>query len=133
MSAITGSGEPFTISLSASAASWSGTAGRTISQPASLSSWIWRSVALTSRVSVLVIVWTAMGAAPPMTTPPTLTGIALRRVTTTWLRSCQPPTLEVELHRPVEGTAAQHLNEDNHDPSAIKRWKRQKVGEAERH
>src|SRR5438046_2079701 len=81
MSAITGSGDPLTISLSASAASRSGTAGRTISQPASFSSWIWRSVALTSRVSVLVIVCTAIGAAPPMTTPPTLTGIALRRVT----------------------------------------------------
>src|SRR5467141_5261474 len=53
MSAITGSGDPLTISFSASAASWSGTAGRTISQPASLSSWIWRSVAFTSRVSVL--------------------------------------------------------------------------------
>src|SRR5712692_11424320 len=81
MSAITGSGDPFTISLSASAASRSGTAGRTISQPTSLSSWIWRSVALTSRVSVLVIVCTAIGAAPPITTPPTFTGIDLRRVT----------------------------------------------------
>src|SRR6202158_1289706 len=83
MSAITGNGEPLTISLSASAASWSGTAERTISQPASLSSWIWRKVAFTSRVSVLVMVCTAMGAAPPMTTPPTLTGIDLRRVTIT--------------------------------------------------
>src|ERR1700686_2019550 len=83
MSAITGRGEPLTISFNASAASWSGTAGRTISQPASLSSWIWRSVAFTSRVSVLVIVWTAIGAAPPITTPPTLTGIDLRRVTIT--------------------------------------------------
>src|SRR6266852_901120 len=81
MSAITGSGDPLTISLSASAASWSGTAGRTISQPASFSSWIWRSVALTSRVSVLVIVCTAIGAAPPTTTPPTLTGIDFRRGT----------------------------------------------------
>jgi hypothetical protein len=25
------------------------------------------------------MVWTAIGAAPPMTTPPTLTGIAFRR------------------------------------------------------
>src|SRR4030088_3610118 len=81
MSAITGSGDPLTISFKASAASRSGTAGRTISQPASFSSWICRSVALTSRVSVLVMVCTAMGAAPPMTTPPTLTGIDLRRVT----------------------------------------------------
>src|SRR5712691_4292715 len=81
MSAITGSGEPLTISFKASAASWSGTAGLTISHPASLSSWICRSVALTSRVSVLVMVCTAMGAAPPMTTPPTLTGIDFRRET----------------------------------------------------
>src|SRR2546427_163632 len=79
MSAITGRGEPLTISFSASAASRSGTAGRTISQPASFNSWIWRSVALTSRVSVLVMVCTAMGAAPPMTPPPTLTGSELRR------------------------------------------------------
>src|SRR6185437_7847904 len=83
MSAITGSGEPLTISFRASAASWSGTAGRTISQPTSFSSWIWRRVALTSRVSVLVMVWTAIGAAPPITTPPTLTGMDLRRVTIT--------------------------------------------------
>src|ERR1700746_2097739 len=81
MSAITGRGEPLTISFSASAASLSGTAGRTISQPDSLSSWIWRSVALTSRVSVLVMVWTAIGAAPPITTPPTLTGIDFLRGT----------------------------------------------------
>src|SRR5438105_5292675 len=81
MSAITGSGDPLTISFNASAASRSGTAGRTISQPESLSSWIWRSVALTSRVSVLVMVWTAIGAAPPMTTPPTLTGMDFLRPT----------------------------------------------------
>ena len=74
MSAITGSGEPLTISFRASAASRSGTAGLTISQPASFSLWICSSVALTSRVSVLVMVWTAIGAAPPMTTSPTRTG-----------------------------------------------------------
>src|ERR1700681_3821742 len=87
MSAITGSGDPLTISLSASAASWSGTAGRTISHPTSLSSWICRRVAFTSRVSVLVIVWTAIGAAPPMTTPPTLTGMDFRRVTISLVNS----------------------------------------------
>src|SRR5215813_4308332 len=79
MSAITGKGECPTISRSASAAWWSGTAGRTISQPMSLSAAIWLSVARTSRVSVLVIVWTAMGAAPPTTTSPTRTGIDFRR------------------------------------------------------
>src|SRR5262249_58931975 len=79
MSAITGSGECATMSLSASAAWWSGTAGRTISHPASFSAAIWLSVARTSRVSVLVMVWTAMGAAPPTTTSPTRTGIDFRR------------------------------------------------------
>src|SRR5215467_383324 len=79
MSAITGSGERATISWSASAAWWSGTAGRTISQPASLSAAIWLSVARTSRVSVLVMVWTAIGAAPPTTTSPTRTGIDFLR------------------------------------------------------
>src|SRR5215472_17427100 len=79
MSAITGSGECATISRTASAAWWSGTAGRTISQPASLSAAIWLRVARTSRVSVLVIVWTAIGAAPQTTTSPTRTGIDFRR------------------------------------------------------
>src|SRR5438477_329571 len=79
MSAITGRGEWATISFSASAASWSGTAGRTISQPASFSAALWLRVARTSRVSVLVMVCTAMGAAPPTTTSPTRTGIDFRR------------------------------------------------------
>ena len=70
-----GSGERLTISTSAVAASRSGTAGRTISQPESFSSSIWRRVAWTSRVSVLVMVWTAIGAAPPTTTSPTRTGM----------------------------------------------------------
>src|SRR5437763_2696653 len=80
MSAITGGGERRTISFSASAASRSGTAGRTISQPASFSLAICSRVALTSRVSVLVMVWTAIGAAPPMTTSPTRTGTEYRRL-----------------------------------------------------
>src|ERR1700730_4745489 len=79
MSAMIGSGERATISTSASAASWSGTAGRTISQPASFSAAIWLRVARTSRVSVLVMVCTAIGAAPPTTTSPTRTGIDFRR------------------------------------------------------
>src|SRR3989440_10887186 len=79
LSAMSGSGDPAPISFSASAASWSGTAGRTISQPASFKAAIWLSVARTSRVSVLVMVWTAIGAAPPTTTSPTRTGTVLRR------------------------------------------------------
>src|ERR1700681_1926154 len=133
MSAMTGRGEPLTISLSASAASRSGTAGRTISQPASFSSWIWRSVALTSRVSVLVIVCTAIGAAPPITTPPTLTGIDLRRVTMFLMNSGelaggealnveeadhrgqhqqgdQTPALKVQLAVPIERAPTQPLD-----------------------
>src|SRR4030088_2585249 len=84
MSAMIGKGERGTISRRASAAWWSGTAGRTISHPASLRAAIWSSVARTSRVSVLVIVWTAMGAAPPTTTSPTRTGMDRRRFVAAW-------------------------------------------------
>src|SRR3982074_881335 len=108
MAAVTGKGEPLTISLRASAASRSGTAGRTISQPASFSSWIWRKVALTSRVSVLVIVCTAMGAAPPMTTPPTLTGIDLRRATIT---GGSPYPWELSGRNPLNVEEADHRRE----------------------
>ena len=61
----------FLISPIARAASRSGTAERMMSQPASSSWWIWRTVALTSRVSVLVIDWTVISAPPPTLTPPT--------------------------------------------------------------
>src|ERR1700730_6530226 len=80
MSAMIGSCARGTISRRASAAWWSGTAGRTISHPASFRAAICSSVARTSRVSVLVIVWTAMGAAPPTTTSPTRTGMERRRL-----------------------------------------------------
>src|ERR1700682_6457304 len=159
MSAITGSGDPLTISCRASAASWSGTAGRTISQPASFSSWIWRNVALTSRVSVLVMVCTAIGAAPPTTTPPTLTGIDLRRVTITVVSSLmnsweltrrqaldveeadhgrehkqrdQAPALKVELAVSIERPPAQPLDDHDHDPAAVQREQGQQVREPER-
>ena len=72
MSATTGMGEPAQISLSASAASASGTAQRTMSQPASASARICASVAFASRVSVLVMDCIAMGAPPPMGTPRTM-------------------------------------------------------------
>src|SRR3977135_579848 len=78
MSAMIGSFEAGTISFSASAAWWWGPAARSRAQPASARAAIWFSVALTSRVSVLVMVWTAIGAAPPTTTSPTRTGIEYR-------------------------------------------------------
>src|SRR6266851_4053592 len=80
MSAMIGSGEPFLISIIACAASFVGTATRTIRQFASLRRAISLSVALTSRVSALVMDWTTISAAPPMTTSPTRTGTDLRRV-----------------------------------------------------
>src|ERR671931_1578838 len=95
-----GSGECATSSFNATAASWSGTAGRTISQPASFSAAIWFRVARTSRVSVFVIVWTAIGAAPPTTTSPIRTGIVLRRsACTSAIRSAEPRELVV--HEPL--------------------------------
>src|SRR5260370_10256299 len=80
MSAMIGSGEALLISTIARAASLVGTATRTMRQFASLSRAISLSVALTSRVSALVIDCTTISAAPPMTTSPTRTGTDLRRV-----------------------------------------------------
>src|SRR5260370_40326984 len=80
MSAMIGSGEAFLISIIARAASLVGNATRTMRQFASLRRAISLSVALTSRVSALVIDCTTISAAPPMTTSPTRTGIDLRRV-----------------------------------------------------
>src|SRR5688572_28338590 len=74
MSATTGSGEPLTMSGSASADFSSGTATRTISQPASARRRICASVASTSHVMVMVIDCTATGAPPPIRTLPTRTG-----------------------------------------------------------
>ncbi len=71
MSAITGIGDSRTIVFSASASSSRGTAQRTMSAPASATRWIWAMVAARSAVSVLVIVWTATGAPPPIGTAPT--------------------------------------------------------------
>src|ERR1700716_2973004 len=80
MSAMIGNGEPFLISIIACAASRVGTATRTIRQFASLRRAISLRVALTSRVSALVIDCTTISAAPPITTLPTRTGTDLRRV-----------------------------------------------------
>src|SRR4030088_1582372 len=79
MSAMIGSGDAFLISTIAMAASLVGTATRTMREFASLRRAISLSVALTSRVSALVIDCTTISAAPPMTTSPTRTGTDLRR------------------------------------------------------
>ena len=73
MSAMIGIGDSRTIVLSASTSFSRGTAQRTMSAPASATRRIWSIVACRLAVSVLVIVWTATGAPPPIWTPPTLT------------------------------------------------------------
>src|SRR5919198_323774 len=69
MSAITGIGDSTTIVFRASTSLSRGTATRTMSAPASATRRIWSMVAWRLAVSVLVIVWTATGAPPPMGTP----------------------------------------------------------------
>ena len=71
MSAMTGSGDSRTMSGSAAASSFFGTATRTISQPADASAAICAVVAGTSCVFVSVIDCTTTGAPPPMSTSPT--------------------------------------------------------------
>src|SRR6185295_3570257 len=68
------------ISPSFSAASRTGTAQRTMSQPAASSDQISSRVACTSRVSVLVIDCTVIGAPPPTLTLPTCSCLLLRRL-----------------------------------------------------
>src|SRR5258708_37190302 len=68
------------ISPSFSAASRTGTAQRTMSQPAASSDQISSMVACTSRVSVFVIDCTVSGASPPTLTLPTWICLLLRRV-----------------------------------------------------
>src|SRR5271165_4366382 len=67
----------------AAAASSRSTVRRTISEPARASAAIWRAVASTSAVSVLVIDWTTTGAPPPTVTAaspaPTRTPALARR------------------------------------------------------
>ena len=79
MSAMIGIGDLATICGKASASSWLGTATRTMSQPAAVSSAICCSVAGTFAVSVLVIDCTEMGAPPPTGTGPTMMRCDLRR------------------------------------------------------
>ncbi len=70
MSAIIGSLLCAQIAARASAASMSGTAQRTISQPAAAKASICAVVAATSRVSLLHIDCTEIGASPPTATEP---------------------------------------------------------------
>src|SRR3954466_7913271 len=79
MSAMTGICECRAISGSASASSVSGTATRTIWQPAAVSSAICCSVALMSAVLVVVIDCTLTGKSLPTPTPPTSSWRVLRR------------------------------------------------------
>src|SRR5260370_8309281 len=74
-----GGGGVFLMLIIARVACLVGTGTRTMRQFASLRRAISLSVALTSRVSALVIDCTTISAAPPMTTSPTRTGIDLRR------------------------------------------------------
>src|SRR5258707_600278 len=79
MSATIGtSGTRLRISFSAIAASLSGTASLTISQPAVTISSICATVAPTSAVSVLVIDWMTQGAPPPICTCLTCTAFDFR-------------------------------------------------------
>jgi hypothetical protein len=71
MSAMTGIGESRTMSGSAAASSFFGTATRTTSQPAEARAAICAVVAVTSCVFVSVIDCTTTGAPPPMGTSPT--------------------------------------------------------------
>ncbi len=79
---MSGAGQPASsmrclISGTARAASGVLTVTRTISDPASASSTHCRAVAAASAVSVIVMLWTTMGAPPPTCTPPTRTPIVL--------------------------------------------------------
>src|SRR6058998_2907992 len=80
MSATSGMRICLLISPSFSAASLTGTAHRTMSQPAASSDQISSKVAWTSRVSVLVMDCTVIGAPPPTARLPSLICRVFRRV-----------------------------------------------------
>src|SRR5881396_3698189 len=96
------------ISPSFSAASRTGTAQRTISQPAASSAQISRSVAWTSRVSVFVIDCTVMGALPPTFTLPSWICRVVRRLIIRHL-----PSEEFERAEPVE-VVPQRVDHEQH-------------------
>ena len=72
MSATIGTLTCATMSRNASALSWSGQDTRTMSTPAASDRRICATVPGTSVVSVLVMVWTVIGAPPPTGTAPTM-------------------------------------------------------------
>ena len=81
MSATSGTGLSRTISRMARVEASSGQETRTISAPASAQAAICATVAFTSCVSVLVMVWTEIGAPPPTGTEPTWIRRETRRST----------------------------------------------------
>src|SRR3978361_2342784 len=95
MSAITGIWDLAAMAGSASASSWDGTATRTMSQPAGVSSAICCSVELTSAVSVVVMDCTETGASPPTSTLPTLIWRDARRGASTGGGAAGMPRLTV--------------------------------------
>src|SRR5699024_1646203 len=81
------------------AAAMSGTATRTISQPAASRRWIWSTVAGTSPVLVEHMDWMLTGAPPPTGTPPTM----IRFVIVSHLHGCEyqgAPALPATGHTP---------------------------------
>src|SRR5690349_11103460 len=96
------------ISPSFSAASRTGTAQRTMSQPAASSDQISSRVACTSRVSVFVIDCTVIGAPPPTVTLPTWICRVLRRLI---IRSL--PSEELERAEPVQ-VVPQRVHHEQH-------------------
>src|SRR6202011_2851874 len=144
MSAMIGSDEPFLISTIAWAASLVGTAIRTILQFASLRRAISLSVALTSRVSALVIDWTTISAAPPMTTSPTRTGTDLRRAlmaSSQHIVIChksdqskqqsEADVVDDLLPGRVDRAAANQLEDKERRPAAVECRKRQDVRQSQ--
>ena len=97
MSAMTGICDFFAMAGSASASSAEGTATRTMSQPAAVSSAICWRVALTSEVSVVVIDWTDTGWSLPTPTPPTSSWRVLRRGASTAGASGRPRSMVISL------------------------------------
>src|ERR1700682_1461681 len=144
MSEMIGNGEPFLISIIAWAASLVGTATRTIRQFASLRRAISLSVALTSRVSALVMDCTTISAAPPMTTSPTRTGTDLRRGlmssshhiglcsdTDRRKQKSEPHVVHALLSSGVDRLPPNQCQHQEGSPAAVQCREGQDVGEAE--
>src|SRR5450756_608663 len=115
MSAITGIWDLRAIIGSASASSWVGTATRTMSHPAAVSSAICCNVALTSEVSVVVMDWTLIGASPPTVTLPTRIARVGRRRARTGGGAAGMPRLIGMLTGPVSpGPAGARRSSEGH-------------------